>query len=112
VDAPRHPTREQIQLDHVLTALGNPVRLLVVIRLARGVTLTCGEALPEIGKSTASHHWRVLRESGVMHARPHGRSFLLSLRREDLDAKFPGLLDAVLAAAPDEAATVAALQAN
>jgi hypothetical protein len=44
-----------------------------------------------------THHWRVLRESGIIWQQPSGRENLLSLRREDLDARYPGLLDVILA---------------
>ena len=59
--------------------------------------------LPDVPPSSATHHWRVLRESGVLFARRDGRVIVHSLRREDLDATFPGLLDAVLAAVPAQA---------
>lgn len=49
---------------------------------------------------TATHHWRVLREAGVIHQRPDGRATMAGLRRDDLDARFPGLLDTVLAVRP------------
>jgi DNA-binding transcriptional ArsR family regulator len=51
-----------------------------------------------LSKPTLSHHFKVLRESGVVRTRPDGRKRLLSLRTDDLDARFPGLLDAVLQA--------------
>ncbi len=50
----------------------------------------------EVAKSTMTHHWRVLRDSGVIWQRPQGRENMISLRREDLDARFPGLLDTLL----------------
>lgn len=91
-----HPEAAEIQLVDVLAALGNPVRLEVVERLARGEHLNCTTALPDVPKSTASHHWRVLRESGLLHQRKEGRFITMTLRRQDLDARFPGLLDSVL----------------
>ncbi|WP_433271747.1 ArsR/SmtB family transcription factor [Actinosynnema sp. CS-041913] len=92
-----HPDRDQIKLENVLTALGNPMRLAVVRVLAGGGEHPCGTVLSkEISKSTLTHHWRVLRDSGVIWQRASGREHLLSLRREDLEARFPGLLDAVL----------------
>lgn len=94
-----HPTREQIELDNVLSALGNAMRLRAVRILAAEGERPCGGMLGDISKSTLTHHWRVLRESGVIWQRPKGRELLLSLRREDLDARFPGLLDAVIAGA-------------
>jgi DNA-binding transcriptional ArsR family regulator len=51
-----------------------------------------------LSKATLSHHFRVLREAGLVRTRLDGRKRLLSLRIDDLDARFPGLLHAVLAA--------------
>jgi DNA-binding transcriptional ArsR family regulator len=95
--AVHHPTREQIRIEDVFVALGNPLRLRVVHALAADGEQRCGALLTGIPKSTLTHHWRVLREGGVICQRPSGRELLISLRREDLDARFPGLLDAVLA---------------
>jgi DNA-binding transcriptional ArsR family regulator len=95
-----HPTRDQLRLDAVLDALASPVRLRIVRRLAHGADLTCGTVLPDVPPSSASHHWRVLREGGVLLARRDGRIIRHTLRRDDLDTRFPGLLDAVLAAVP------------
>ncbi|WP_459644509.1 ArsR/SmtB family transcription factor [Kineococcus sp. NUM-3379] len=99
-----HPSREQIRIEGVLEALANPLRLRVVQRLAEFGELTCATALPDVTPSTASRHWRVLRESGVLHARREGRRVLMSLRRDDLDVRFPGLLDCVLAAGRESGA--------
>ncbi|CNH20720.1 ArsR family transcriptional regulator [Yersinia massiliensis] len=100
-----HPEREQIRLENVLTALGNPLRLAVVRRLAAGGEHACGTLVHGLSKSTLTHHWRVLRESGVIWQRPCGRESLLSLRREDIDARFPGLLDVLLSAVENDATT-------
>ncbi|MFI9587822.1 ArsR/SmtB family transcription factor [Streptomyces sp. NPDC052236] len=93
-----HPAREDLLIQSVLDALANPLRLRIVKRLAGGEELTCSTVLPDVSASTASRHWQVLRESGVLWARRDGRIILHILRREDLDSRFPGLLDAVLAA--------------
>ncbi|MFD9906175.1 ArsR/SmtB family transcription factor [Streptomyces sp. NPDC059063] len=98
----RHPERDQIRVDGVLTALGNPLRLSVIRLLDSGGDHNCTSVLNTLGvtaKSTMTHHWRVLRENGVIWQRPSGRENLLTLRREDLDARYPGLLDAILAGA-------------
>ena len=103
-----HPERAAIRLENVLTALGNPLRLAIVRQLAlleRGSERNCGSLLREQSKSTMTHHWRVLRSSGIIWQRPEGREIMLSLRREDLDARFPGLLDALLAALEQDALT-------
>jgi DNA-binding transcriptional ArsR family regulator len=64
-----------------------------------------------LSKATLSHHFRVLREAGLVRTRLDGRKRLLSLRADDLEARFPGLLDAVLtakhAARPERAPTAA-----
>ena len=92
-----HPEREHIRLENVLFALGNPMRLEIVRILADGSEQSCNALRHEdIAKSTMTHHWRVLRDSGVIWQRPQGRENLISLRREDLDARFPGLLDTLL----------------
>ncbi|KEA50950.1 MULTISPECIES: ArsR/SmtB family transcription factor [Mangrovibacter] len=91
-----HPEREQIRLENVLLALGNPIRLDVVKSLAEQGEQACGTLRRDVAKSTMTHHWRVLRDSGIIWQRPQGRENLISLRREDLDALFPGLLETLL----------------
>jgi DNA-binding transcriptional ArsR family regulator len=92
-----HPEREQIRLENVLFALGNPLRLEIIRILADGSEQSCNALRHEdVAKSTMTHHWRVLRDSGVIWQRPQGRENMISLRREDLDARFPGLLDTLL----------------
>lgn len=100
-----HPDRAQIRLENVLSALGNPLRLAVVRALAAGGERACGALLQGQSKSTMTHHWRVLRDSGVIWQRPYGRENLLSLRREDLDTRFPGLLDSLLGALQNDPVT-------
>jgi len=99
----QHPASDQIVLENVLSALGNPIRLTIVRILAQGGEHACGAVGLQLGvditKSTLTHHWRVLRDSGVIWQRPAGRENLLSLRREDMDARYPGLLNAILTGA-------------
>ncbi|MFI0444272.1 ArsR/SmtB family transcription factor [Actinomadura sp. 6N118] len=107
----RHPDRDQIRIEGVLAALGNPVRMAAVRVLDGGGEHNCSSVLGILGvtaKSTMTHHWRVLRESGVIWQQPSGRENLLTLRREDLDARYPGLLDAILAGALRDEASQAA----
>lgn len=91
-----HPDQKEITLPGVLYALGDPVRLNVVKRLATEGEMSCSGLCGEVAKSTLSHHIRILRESGVIHCRKEGTQQINSLRRTDLDALFPGLLDVVL----------------
>ncbi|WP_433427868.1 ArsR/SmtB family transcription factor [Nonomuraea sp. CA-141351] len=92
-----HPSRDQIQLVEVLAALGHPVRAQIVRALSSGEEEFCGAIVPDVPKSTLTGHWRILREAGVICQRPEGRKLFIRLRREDLDARFPGLLDLMMA---------------
>ena len=97
-----HPTRSDIELAAVLHALSDPVRLRMVAALARSdAEPSCGSFDVPLTKSTCTHHFRVLREAGVIRQRQEGTARLNALRREDLDARFPGLLDTILQSAPD-----------
>ncbi|MFF7340247.1 ArsR/SmtB family transcription factor [Streptomyces sp. NPDC008163] len=99
-----HPTREEIRLEAVLHALSDPVRLSVVRELAAaGAELTCSCFELPVTKSTSTHHFRVLRESGIVQQTYRGTAKMNGLRRDDLDALFPGLLDRVLEAAACQA---------
>ncbi len=95
-----HPDREQIELPAVLHALSDPVRLNIVRELVDGTRCPCGAFSVPVAKSTLSHHLRVLREAGITLTEPSGTQRVVSLRANDLNARFPGLLDAVLAAGP------------
>jgi DNA-binding transcriptional ArsR family regulator len=94
----------------VLDCLSDPTRLAIVRNLARCETdseLRCGDFNALSGKSNLAYHFAKLRESGVMQTRSVGTSRLMRLRRDDLEARFPGLLDAVLTAAERDAANPA-----
>jgi DNA-binding transcriptional ArsR family regulator len=93
-----HPDPEAIELSSVLAALSDPHRLCIVRQLAGTEdAFPCGGFDLGITKSTLTHHFRVLREAGVIRQQLVGTSKLNWLRREDLDTRFPGLLDAILA---------------
>src|SRR3954454_9799893 len=96
---PHHPSCEELDLSDVLHALSDPARLEIVRRLAAGPEWSCGRFEIGLSKATLSHHFRVLREAGVLRTRPDGRKRVLSLRRDDLENRFPGLLDAVVGTA-------------
>jgi DNA-binding transcriptional ArsR family regulator len=87
-----------VELVAVLQALSDPVRLQIVRHLAHVGEVACGTVPVPVSKSTISHHYKVLREAGVIQVRMEGTRRFHALRREDLDARFPGLLDAILSA--------------
>jgi DNA-binding transcriptional ArsR family regulator len=90
---------EQMELAAVLHALSDPIRLKIVAALADDCEWTCGSLELPIAKSTKSHHLRVLAEAGIVARRVDGKCRMSRLRRDVMDARFPGLLDAVLGAA-------------
>jgi DNA-binding transcriptional ArsR family regulator len=94
-----HPEPETLTLEGVLYALGDPVRLEIVKRLAANDELCCSDLDLQVAKSTLSHHFKILREAGVLYCRKQGTQHMNSLRRADLDQAFPGLLEAILQAA-------------
>lgn len=92
-----YPSAERLALPAVLFALSEPARLAIVGRLAApDAEATCQSVALDMPKSTRSHHLKVLREAGIIRMAPRGRERLLTLRRQDLDLRWPGLLTAVL----------------
>lgn len=99
-----HPAAETVRIDTVLTALADPLRRRIVRQLAEdGAAQSCGAFDLPVTKSTSTHHFRVLREAGVITQHYRGNQILNQLRADDLETRFPGLLRAILAA--DEATT-------
>ena len=93
------PAPSEMTLEGLFQALGDPVRLEIVRKLhARGQAQACGTLDLPVGKSTASHHFKVLREAGVIRQRLEGRTRFTELRLDDVEERFPGLLKSVLAA--------------
>jgi DNA-binding transcriptional ArsR family regulator len=93
-----HPAKSQITLANVLFALSDPTRLRIVKAISEYDQMNCCDIELNLSKSTASRHFRVLREAGVIRMEPHGVVCNNSLRRHDLEECFPGLLDSVLQA--------------
>ena len=79
------------------------MRLKIVRTLASEGEQVCGSMELGISKSTRSHHFKPLREAGVTLTRAEGTHRHVSLRRDDLEARFPGLIEAVLQARPTPA---------
>jgi DNA-binding transcriptional ArsR family regulator len=99
---PSAPDLESIDVLTVLRALADPVRLEMVRQLAGCVDpdgLKCHRIELPVTKSTASHHLKTLSNAGITAEREVGTSKLIRLRREELDARFPGLIESVLRSA-------------
>lgn len=88
----------KLSLPDVLYALSDPLRLKIVHQLATEGEAACGTFNVRMPKSSLSHHFKVLRDAGVIATRGEGVRRINTLRREELDAAFPGLLEAVLSA--------------
>jgi DNA-binding transcriptional ArsR family regulator len=95
---PKEPRRDELEISSVLYALSDQIRLDIVHELSLVESLPCGQFNIDKPKSSLSHHFRVLRESGVVATRREGTALLNTLRKEDLDYRFPGLLEAILRA--------------
>ena len=94
-----HPDLADVELAAVLFALSDPARLDLVRQLATQGPLSvaqCQATGPDVPKSTFSHHLKTLREAGLIRNEPSGRQRTVTLRRAEVDARFPGLLDAVV----------------
>src|SRR5215467_6838655 len=98
---PPHPDRSQLTLVAVLHALSDPARLEIVRMLASAPERSCTDFHGVCGLTlpTLSHHLRVLREAGLTRTRIEGRRRYVTLRREDLEISFPGVIDPIINAA-------------
>lgn len=96
------PAAEDFQLPRVLAALADPHRLAAVRFVAHNGESWCSQVRQEAGltmsKSTFSHHLRILREAGILTKRIQGAKGYTRLRKDDLDSRFPGLIDSILTA--------------
>lgn len=95
-----HPEISEVEMSDILYALGDDVRLKIARRLFNAkAPLTCQQAVEEIPSlpvSTRSHCFRLLREGGVILSEPNGRECFNSVRSQEIEQKFPGLLEALL----------------
>jgi DNA-binding transcriptional ArsR family regulator len=91
-----HPAPEEFTLERIFYALSDPVRLEIVRCLSRVAEATCGELDGGRPKSSMSHHFRILRDAGLVHTHVAGTVHQNTLRRAELEVRFPGLLSAIL----------------
>ena len=92
------PSRAELDLPTVLHALSDEIRLDIIRQLHQNGEKPCGTFGIDVPKSTLSHHFRVLRIAGVLSQHRHGKELMNSVRRDDVDARFPGLLKSVIGA--------------
>jgi DNA-binding transcriptional ArsR family regulator len=91
------PDLDEVSLESALQALADDTRLQIVRELASSpAPCACGSFGLDVSKATRSHHLKTLREAGITNTEVFGTKRLVSLRRDEFDARFPGLLDAVL----------------
>jgi DNA-binding transcriptional ArsR family regulator len=98
----QHPLIDDVTLEHVFQALSDPVRMEIVRQLAQVPDASCNALNAGRPKSSMSHHFRVLREAGLITTRAQGTAHANSLRRAELDKRFPGLIAALLSAMASE----------
>jgi DNA-binding transcriptional ArsR family regulator len=91
-----HPEADQLQITRVMHALSDPTRLTIIRTLVQNEERPCGTFPVEVAPSTLTHHFRVLREAGVIRQREDGSRRWTSLRRDELEHRYPGLIDLVL----------------
>ncbi|MFY1693370.1 ArsR/SmtB family transcription factor [Plantactinospora sp. WMMB782] len=93
---PHHPALDEVALTTVLAALSDPLRLGLVRLLSDGVERQWGELDAPVANSTLSHHLKVLRSAGVTRTREEGTRCYVHLRTDELERRFPGLLQSLL----------------
>ena len=83
-----------LELHVVMQALSDPCRLAIVRQLleSKGRALACNEVELDVAKATRSHHFEVLRIAGLIFTEMDGTKCMTSVRRAELDKRFPGLL--------------------
>jgi DNA-binding transcriptional ArsR family regulator len=94
-----HPSKDDITLEGVLGALADPMRLRIVkVLMGRDSCMSCTEAAPcpDMAKSTLSHHFRILRDAGLILTSKRGVEHRNVVREEDINARFPKLLPTIL----------------
>jgi DNA-binding transcriptional ArsR family regulator len=106
-DSDGHPSVDEMDLGALFAALADPHRRQVIEDLCAeedGVERTCASFKLDVSKSTLTHHFRVMREAGLLRQVNYGNSRKVALRREELESRFPGLLDLVAAQKSPQAA--------
>jgi DNA-binding transcriptional ArsR family regulator len=92
-----HPGVKDLSIDGILYALSDPIRRSIVAKLMNCEEMSCSKSCAEgMSPSTISFHHKTLRENGLIHSEKKGVSVINTLRKDEIDKKFPGLLDSIL----------------
>jgi DNA-binding transcriptional ArsR family regulator len=92
-----HPAMKEVTIDGVLYALADPARRAIVAKLMNGESRSCTKSCAvDMSPSTISFHYKTLRENGLIRSEKKGVEVISTLRKEELDKKFPGLLSSIL----------------
>ena len=91
-----HPSPKDFTIDGILYALTDPIRRSIVLKLMSGDGMSCSKACTEISPSTISFHHKILRESGLIRSEKVGVEVINTLRTQEINKQFPGLLDSIL----------------
>lgn len=91
----QHPAVKDITLDGLLHALSDPERRNIVAKLMSCDGMSCNKACVDLPPSTISFHHKILREAGLIRSEKKGVEVINTLRKADIDKRFPGVLEAV-----------------
>ncbi|MFD4033800.1 ArsR/SmtB family transcription factor [Streptomyces sp. NPDC058637] len=100
-----HPDEEELDLFKIMSALADPVRLGIVMTLSSRPGLACSGFYQDVTRSALTRHFRILRETGLIRQHDVGTRRINTLRKEELDRRFPGLIDLVIREGTDHVPT-------
>ena len=97
------PAIENVPLEAILHALADPVRVALFFEIVNqegpeNCTKLVSMLDTPIPKSTLSQHMRILREAGLIRGERHGVEMRNTSRFLEVDARYPGLLLAIVTA--------------
>lgn len=87
-----YPSLNKVPLSLIFDALSDPVRLKILKSLLEEGEISCGNCKSSLSKSTMSHHFKILRQTGLIQRREEGRVHFLSIRETEIEKRVPGLL--------------------
>lgn len=96
-----HPALEDVRPETILHALSDPNRAAIFARIMTAGCVEACSAVSALGdrvipKSSLSTHFNVLREAGLIRSERHGVEMRNHSRWDEVEARFPGLLPAIV----------------